>query len=279
LLLANHQYSFKVIEFLGKIVKKVYPKPQADHSYPHWGRQEALCQTCNSHIQHNNIKQLQREIMDYNLYSFELLDEDLRPGNNEQLSQDERFATPEELLMKKMGSIQKNINERQVNLIRCIDDFENIRTDLILGLKKREFDREIDSFDLKSYALELTRHFLSNLNRIEDKISNLKKNVHTLSDESVQVNLTSPLSEGTQLHKTEPAPKTTNLRSDAEYRKLNDLKIKLEDSCRRYQVELREVTAKFEVCEAQNKSLSEELMTEKFKVAAIEKAVRTSEKV
>lgn len=85
-----------------------------------------------------------------------------------------------------MGNLQQNITERQVNLIRCIDDFESMRNDMLLGLRRREFDREFDSFDMKAYALQLTTHFLSSLTRIEEKITRIKRSIHVVEDQAVQ---------------------------------------------------------------------------------------------
>jgi hypothetical protein len=62
-------------------------------------------------------------------------------------------VTQEELLVRRMGSLQQNITERQVNIVRCIDDFESMRSEILLGLRMREFSREFDSFDLKAYSI------------------------------------------------------------------------------------------------------------------------------
>ena len=68
--------------------------------------------------------------------------------------------------MQRMGKLQQNVTERQMNLNRCIDDFEIMRNEMMLGLRKREFDRDFDSFDTKAYALQLATHFLSSLSRV-----------------------------------------------------------------------------------------------------------------
>lgn len=85
-----------------------------------------------------------------------------------------------------MRSLQQNITERQVNLVRCIDDFESMRSDMLLGLRKREFSCDFDSFDLKTYSIQLTTHFLSSLTRVEEKISKLKRTINATNDQAVQ---------------------------------------------------------------------------------------------
>lgn len=104
--------------------------------------------------------------------------------------------------MKRMSSLQQNITERQVNLVRCIDDFEIMRRDLALGLRMREFSRDFDSFDLKAYSIQLTTHFLSSLTRIEEKISRLKRTINATNDQAVQAVLITDAP--TQPTRTEP---------------------------------------------------------------------------
>jgi hypothetical protein len=107
-------------------------------------------------------------------------------SSSESSSGEEVEITQEDQLVRRMGSLQHNITERQVNLVRCIDDFDSMRNDMMLGLRRREFDRDFDSFDLKAYALQLTTHFLSNLARIEEKIALLKRSIHAVEDQAVQ---------------------------------------------------------------------------------------------
>lgn len=85
-----------------------------------------------------------------------------------------------------MGSLQQNITERQVNLVRCIDDFEIMRSDMLLGVRMRQFSRDFDSFDLKAYSIQLTTHFVSSLTRVEEKISKLKRSINATNDQAVQ---------------------------------------------------------------------------------------------
>lgn len=42
---------------------------------------------------------------------------------------------------------------------------------------------------MKAYSIELTKHFVSNLNRIEEKIGALKRSSNVLQDQGVQVNI------------------------------------------------------------------------------------------
>lgn len=107
-LLMNNQNTFKIIDFLGKTIKKVYLHPQQS-PLAYNNRQQAICNVCHHNIEHTNIKQLQRQILDRSPYPFQQLEQDMRYSDTH-LQYDERFATPEEVLMKKMGSLQKNIN-------------------------------------------------------------------------------------------------------------------------------------------------------------------------
>jgi hypothetical protein len=142
-----------------------------------------------------------------------------------------------------MGSLQHNITERQVNLVRCIDDFEALRNDLILGLRRREFDRDFDSFDLNSYSLQLTTYFMGSLTRVEEKISRLKRSIHVLEDQGVQTTIFTD-AQPAQTNKFDFKPQIG--KSDADFRRLNDSKQRAEESCRRFQLELRETLSKLE---------------------------------
>lgn len=123
--------------------------------------------------------------------------------------------------MRRMGNLQQNISERHVNLTRCIDDFETMRNDMMLGLRKREFDRDFDSFDMKAYALQLTTHFMSSLSRVEQKIDSLKRSIHAVEDQAVQtIFLDVPLPAKTE-------PKLVPNRSEADFRRLTDQKVRL----------------------------------------------------
>lgn len=113
--------------------------------------------------------------------------------------EEDKEVTLEEQLIRRMEGLQQNIAERQFHLLRCIDDFEVMRNDLVIGMNLKQFDTSFDTFGSSSYPLQLTRHFLFILKRIQNKIHKLKRTVQAVSDHSVQVNLSEiPLAQPNQ---------------------------------------------------------------------------------
>jgi hypothetical protein len=45
------------------------------------------------------------------------------------------------------------------------------------------------------------------------------------------------------------------MKSELDFRRLNDMKFRLEEACKRYQMEIRDLNAKVEVLDMQNKTL------------------------
>lgn len=77
--------------------------------------------------------------------------------------------------VKKMGQLQRNLHEKQVGLMRCIEEFDDFRTNLLIGLPKHSLDRGLeDRFNTKDYVFKLAMYFSNNLKSIEEKISHLK---------------------------------------------------------------------------------------------------------
>lgn len=89
---------------------------------------------------------------------------------------------------------------------------------------------------MKAYSIELTKHFVSNLNRIEEKIGALKRNSNVLQDQGVQANIQMNEEGPAFCMKPEPLLKSQHSKAEADIRKLNEVKARLEDNCKRYQV-------------------------------------------
>lgn len=43
------------------------------------------------------------------------------------------------------------MNERQINLLECIDDFESLRTNLMANFRNREMERDDKTFNINEY--------------------------------------------------------------------------------------------------------------------------------
>jgi len=55
----------------------------------------------------------------------------------------------EEVVLEKMVKLQRNLNEKQQGLIRCIDEFEDFRANLMMGRPKYN-DKDLqDKFKAK----------------------------------------------------------------------------------------------------------------------------------
>jgi hypothetical protein len=68
-------------------------------------------------LQDRNIKQLKRELYDFNIPNF---DRNLDEESSESPKDEEEDISNEENLIRKMTKLQKNVNERQIGLIRCL---------------------------------------------------------------------------------------------------------------------------------------------------------------
>ncbi len=53
-------------------------------------------------------------------------------------------------MIKGMGTLQKNLHEKQLGLMRCIDEFEDFRANLLVGIPRNGFSNGIeDKFNTK----------------------------------------------------------------------------------------------------------------------------------
>ena len=73
------------------------------------------------------------------MFGKEWLEEDT---SNPPLIEDTVIMDDEELL-KKMGKLQRNLYEKQLGLMRCIDEFEDFRSNLLVGIPKNIQDRKL----------------------------------------------------------------------------------------------------------------------------------------
>lgn len=65
----------------------------------------------------------------------------------------------------------------------------------------------------------------------------MKRNVHAVEDQGVQANIQLNETETVAaLLKTEPLLKSQQSKVDADLKKLNEIKARLEDTCKRYQI-------------------------------------------
>ena len=68
------------------------------------------------------------------------------------------------------------------------------------------------------------------------------------------------------------------MKSQLDFRRLNDMKFRLEQACKRYQLEIRDLNARVEVLDMQNKTLRDQIITEKFKAAGKESIAKKVQK-
>lgn len=68
------------------------------------------------------------------------------------------------------------------------------------------------------------------------------------------------------------------VKSELDIRRLNDMKFRLEEACKKYQLEIRDLNARVEVLDIQNKTLRDQIVTEKFKAAGKESIAKKVEK-
>lgn len=151
-------------------------------------RTHQLCVNCLENVQCRNIKSLQRELNQYIIPNYDK-NYASRQEADEQYLYDEEAITSEEQLARKMTKLQRNLSDRQTSLMRCLEEFENFRSDLMVGLKKKDQETGVfDKFDFKDYAFKLSVHFADELRKIEEKIRRLKLVVKKQEDKGVQAN-------------------------------------------------------------------------------------------
>ena len=77
-------------------------------------------------------------------------------------------------LIKKMLIIQRNINEREIKLSKCIQDFQSLKSNMIVEFKKQDFIENFDFFDLKNYVHNMMHYFKNNIEKISHQINEIK---------------------------------------------------------------------------------------------------------
>lgn len=86
-----------------------------------------------------------------------------------------------------MGGIQKSMNDRQNSLLECIDDFQMMRTDMLIQVKKREVEGEVKTVNIKEYINEISENLLNNLRKLEEKIRRFRKSNSSPCDQATQI--------------------------------------------------------------------------------------------
>lgn len=66
-----HTQIFRIVDFLLKTVQKIYNKTQTRNSPP---SQSVHCSNCQHLIHQRNVRNMQREILDYHRYSAQMFD-------------------------------------------------------------------------------------------------------------------------------------------------------------------------------------------------------------
>jgi len=82
--------------------------------------------------------------------------------------------------------LQTNLHEKQLGLMRCIDEFDDFRMNLMIGRPKYSDVELSNMFNVKKYAFQMGVYFSNNLQGIQGKIEQLKASVKETQDVGVQ---------------------------------------------------------------------------------------------
>ena len=95
--------------------------------------------------------------------------------NEEEYWLEQNILTNDQVV-KEMVKLQRNLHDKQLGLMRCIDEFEVFKNNLLVGQPK-SIDKDIISskFNFQNYTLELTKYFNNSLVRLEEKIASIKR--------------------------------------------------------------------------------------------------------
>lgn len=92
-------------------------------------------------------------------------------------------------MLRKMAKLHKNLSDRQIGLMRCLEQFENVHNQLTsdLGCIEQPQKDCLNKFNYSKYAFELSAFFAKEIKKIEDKINSLKLIVKKQEEKGVQV--------------------------------------------------------------------------------------------
>jgi hypothetical protein len=177
----------------------------------------------------------------------------------------------DEQIIKKMMKLQRNLHEKQLGLMRCIDEFEDFRTKLMVGQPKYSNNDLMHTFNPKQYALNMGLHFSGQLQQIQERINNLKVVCRKTEDTAIQCCIEGYTEQELQARTILESSKVLTLKSEAEIRRLGETCSKLQESIKAYSAEVKHLSSKMAELDQNNHDLKQELFIQQLKLKGKEK--------